>query len=216
MDDKYDSLVRVVRLKSLNRCGVGELLGIEDTRNFMLFRIGLLKHDRERHSEVGGERNGACIELDGLRGERILERENTSTALEVCDYGDAVKNSRWGKIRTRVFVWLAFHGDDCCTYARARGPFGDVLAVNIEFVSRREVVERRVPLRAWVGLVCKHKVSLRTRYRERLGPWVEFGLVDNLEDAGDRKIVVAGRSGIGRIAAQFTGGGCERIQAMAH
>src|SRR5260370_10119760 len=180
MDDKCDGLLGVVRLKPLDRGGRGELLGIEYSRDLVLFGVGLLQHDREWNSEVRRERNGVPVKLEGHRGELILERENTPSAFEVCDYGDAVKNSRRCKILTRVFICLAFHGYDRRTDALALGPFGDVLAANIELVSRREFVERGVPLRTRIGLVCEQKVPLRTGYGERLGPRVEFGAVNDL------------------------------------
>jgi hypothetical protein len=38
--------------------------------------------------------------------------------------------------------------------------------------------------------------------------------VDDLKNAADRKIIVADRRGVCRVAAQLTGGGFKRVQAM--
>ncbi|MGA7275276.1 MAG: hypothetical protein WBX14_10570 [Candidatus Udaeobacter sp.] len=40
-----ERLVWVVRLKPLDHGGVGELVRIEDTRDLVLFGVGLLQHD---------------------------------------------------------------------------------------------------------------------------------------------------------------------------
>jgi hypothetical protein len=39
-------------------------------------------------------------------------------------------------------------------------------------------------------------------------------ILDDLKDAANRKIIVADRRGVCRVAAQLTGGGFKRIQAM--
>ena len=63
---------------------------------------------------------------------------------------------------TRVFVWLAFDGYNWRADAIARGPLGHVFAVHVKLVGGREVVERGIPLRARVRLVCEHEIALRS------------------------------------------------------
>src|SRR4029077_18378401 len=131
------------------------------------------------------------------------------------DDGNAIKDSRWREILACVLIMLAFYGNDWRTDAGTGSPLSHVFAANVELVGRREFVKRGIPFRARIWLVCEHELALGTRHRERFGPRVEFGVVDDLEDAGDRKIIVAYRRGVGRIAMHLPRGGAESIEKLA-
>ena len=124
MDNQHNSLVRIVGLEPLYGCGLGKLLRVKDTRNFVFLRISLLEHDRQRHGEIRGQWNVAAIKADGFFSQRILQCENAPPALELCDYCNTVKNSRRREMPTRVFVWLAFDGYNWRADAIARGLLG--------------------------------------------------------------------------------------------
>ena len=62
----------------------------------------------------------------------------------------------------RVFVWLAFDSYDRRTNTIARSPLGHVFTMHIKLIGRSEIVERGVPLRARVRLVCEHEIALRS------------------------------------------------------
>ena len=89
--------------------------------------------------------------------------------------------------------------------------FRDVGALDVELIRRREIVERRIPLRARVGLAREHEIAARRRHAQRLRPRIELRLLDRAEDARDGEVVGVARGGVGRIARellrrQFRGG----------
>ena len=77
--------------------------------------------------------------------------------------------------------------------AIARRPLGHVFAADIELIGRREIVERGIPFRARIGLCVSTNSPVRAGHSQWLGPRIEFVVLDDLEDAGNRKIVVADR-----------------------
>src|SRR5678816_16472 len=94
------------------------------------------------HSRIGRQRNSTALENDGLFGERILEYENASPALELCDYGDPVGNSRRREVLVRVLVRFAFDGHARRADPIASGPLSYVFTADVELIGRCELVRR--------------------------------------------------------------------------
>src|ERR1700747_2647046 len=111
MNHQHDSFVSIVRLEPLNGSSVCIFLRVQKTGELVLFRIALLEHQGERHSEVGGQRNRVPIERPRFSCEWIFEREDTAASLKMGYDGYAVKDPRGGKIRPSVFR-LSFDGDN--------------------------------------------------------------------------------------------------------
>src|SRR6202008_2029852 len=114
----------------------------------------------------------------------------------------------------RIFAFLPFNCNDRSTDATARGPLRHVFAPNIEFVSRREVVQRWVPLGSWIRFVCHHKIALQSWNCQRPAPWIEFCIVNDLKNAADAKIVIANCRWIVWIAFQFVRRGMQRRETV--
>src|ERR1700756_3214906 len=103
MNHQHDGFARIIRLEPLNGSSVCILLRVQETGELVLFRIALLEHHGERHSEVGCQRNRAPIEGNRFSRERILEREDTAASLKMRYDGYAVIDSRGGKVLPSVF-----------------------------------------------------------------------------------------------------------------
>src|ERR1700741_2755334 len=121
MNHQYDGFARIIRLEPLDGSSVCILLRVQQTGELVLFRIALLEHHGERHSEVGCERNHAPIEGHRFSRERIFEREDTAASIKMRYDGYAVKDPRGRKIRPTI-VRFSFDGDDRRSDAKAGCP----------------------------------------------------------------------------------------------
>src|SRR5262249_43833438 len=147
-----------VRLEPLNGSSVCIFLRVEKTGELVLFRIALLEHHGERHSEVGCQRNRVPIERHRFSREWIFEREDTAASLKMRYDGYAVKDPRGDKIRPSVFR-LSFDGDDRRSDSIARYPLGHIFSADIELVGRGKFVQRGAPLGPRIGFVRKREIA---------------------------------------------------------
>ena len=120
--------------------------------------------------------------MHGLGRERILEVENGVPAVETDDRGDAVVNARQREVRLRVQVRFASDGDNRRAEALLARMLADVSAVDVELIRRREIVERRVPKLAWIGLAREDVVSALRRHAQRMRPRIELSARDQIRD----------------------------------
>src|SRR4029077_3101273 len=102
-----------------------------------------------------------------------------------------------------VFTFLPLNGDDWSTNPSASGTLGNIFSAHIEFVSRREIVERWVPLRSRIKFICQHKLAARAWHNQWLRPRLEFGVMNNLKNPANTEIVIANSSRVPRILFQF-------------
>src|SRR4029077_6464137 len=123
-----------------------------------------------------------------------------------------------------LFICFASNRDDRCANAVARGPFGDVSAMDVELIRRREIVECWIPLWARVGLVRQYELAIARRYSQRLRPRIELCVADGGDDAPDGEVVCVPRSLVLRAALELPQGRlccahvltkcCERVAAI--
>jgi hypothetical protein len=144
MNHQHDGFGRIIRLEPLNGSSVCILLGIQETGELVLFRIALLEHHRERHSEVG------C--------------QDTAVLLKMRYDGYAVKDPGGREVPPSVFR-LSFDGDDRRSDAKARYPFGHIFSAEIKLVGWSKFIQRGIPLGPRIGFVRERKIAGWARNR---------------------------------------------------
>ncbi|MGA9457188.1 MAG: hypothetical protein WBV43_17165 [Pseudolabrys sp.] len=88
--------------------------------------------------------------------------------------------------------------------------------MDVELIRRREIVERRVPKLAWIGLAREDVVSPLRRHAQRMRPRIELCLLDGAEDAGDRKIVIIARVDVRGVTGELLHRRLRCRQVFAH
>src|SRR5262249_5888747 len=78
----------------------------------------------------------------------------------------------------------------------------------------REIVERRIPLRARIGLVRKDELTAARWHSHRLCPRIELCFADRGDDAADGEIVCAARSLVVGIAVELMQGDLRRAHVF--
>src|SRR6516225_842247 len=94
--------------------------------------------------------------------------------------------------------------------------FGNIFSAHIEFVSWREIVQRRVPFRSWIWFMRQHKLAARSGHGQWLHPGIELCVVDDLENTADTKVVIANSSRVSGIALEFVRRGLQRDETITH
>src|SRR5258706_15776290 len=180
MNHQYDGFARIIRLEPLNGSSVCILLRVQETGELVLFRIALLEHHGERHSEVGCQRNRVPIEGHRFSRERVFEREDTAASLKMRYDGYAVKDSGGRKVRPSVFR-LSFDGDDWRSDAKTRCPLGHIFSADIELVGWGKFIQRGIPLGPRIGCGRDREIASRARNRYRRAPWIKVPFSNILE-----------------------------------
>jgi hypothetical protein len=203
MDDEHDSLAWIVGLEPCDVRGLGVFPRSQQPRELELFGVLRRQHHRQRDGKIRRERKAGSAEPHSLGVERIFKREDAAAPIETCKRRDAVINVRHRKRLAVVPARLAADRDERRAEAILGRAARDVGAVDVELVSRHELVKRGVPLRARVGLVREHEFAAISRHSKRLRPRIELGRADRGEDAAESEIVVAARRGVAGIAPEF-------------
>ena len=144
-----------------------------------------------------------AIKAGCLLIEWIVKADNTLPPLKLCDGTNSTKDTRRRGFAARIFTFLPLDGNNWSANPGTSSTLGNIFPAHVEFVGRREVVQRRIPLRSRIRFIRQHKLALRSRHNQWLRPRVEVRVVNDLEDAANTKIVIANRCRVSRIALQL-------------
>src|ERR1043166_2409294 len=127
-----------------------------------------------------------AIKTGSLPIEWIIKLEDTLPPVKLRDHTDSTKDARRRGLAACVFAFLPLNSDDRSTNPGTSNSLGHIFAAHIELVSWREFIKRGIPLGARIRFIRQHKLALRGRHGQRLAPWIQLRVLNNLEDA-DRK-----------------------------
>src|SRR5438046_4890597 len=100
------------------------------------------------------------VNAHGLRGQGIIDRDNTARTLEVRCRGNTIINvwrseERTGLLRGEFSLRHEWRADSVLPHVILH-----IGAFEIEFIGRNQIVERQVPLRARIALPRKSKFAI--------------------------------------------------------
>src|SRR6266403_4264880 len=99
------------------------------------------------------------VNADRFRGQRIVDRDNATRTFELSCRSNAIINvwrseERTGLLRGEFSLRYEWRSDSVLLHMILH-----IGSFEIELIGRNQVVERQVPLGAWIALPCESKLA---------------------------------------------------------
>src|SRR5436190_3968066 len=202
MDEKDDRFVWIVRFKADYPGGSGVFLRPEETGESKLLGLFTGKLKGVCGGEVCRQRIGVTVHAHGLRCQGIADGDDAARTFELRRRSNAIKDV-W---RAEKLTGLFRRESSLRNERRADSILLNVVlyigAFEIELIGRNQVVERQVPLRAWITLPRESKFAVRAD-AHGMCPRIQFRIADDREDARDREVVIAPRFCVRRVTIEL-------------